>query len=95
MFLGTEFEKTRIIDSRIKTLEEKKLEKIEDEEVCNIDEDLLSTGFTENSHTAEGYKMNFMTGIYDLFRSEDKDNFGHISYESMVKVRVNSPKINF
>lgn len=67
----------------------KEFEKVEGEEECIIDEDLLSTGFSENSHTAEGYKMNFMEGIYDLFRSEDKDNFGHISYESMVKVSSN------
>jgi len=86
MFLGTEFEKTRIIDKRINLLEEKVSTYVLEEEKCGIDEDLLSTGFSENSHTAESYKMNFMEGIYDLFRSEDKDNFGHISYESMVKI---------
>ena len=27
-----------------------------------------------------------MTGLYDLFRSEDKDNYGHITYESMKQI---------
>jgi hypothetical protein len=27
-----------------------------------------------------------MQGLYDLFRSEDRYNFGHISYEGMVRV---------
>jgi hypothetical protein len=30
-----------------------------------------------------------MRGLYDLFRSEDKDNFGHISYLSMIEVNNN------
>ena len=46
----------------------------------------MSTGFSENSHTAESYEKEFMVGLYDLFRSEDKDNYGHISYESMMEV---------
>ena len=40
----------------------------------------MSTGYSENSHTAESYGYEFMKGLYDLFRSEDKNNFGHISY---------------
>ena len=86
MFLGTEFEKTRIIDNRIKELDPPKEEVAEPEEEKFLDVDLLSNNYTENSYTAEGYKTKFMQGLYDLFRSEDRNNFGHISYESMVEV---------
>ncbi len=88
MFLGTEFEKTRIIDNRIKELDPPKEEVAEPEEEKFLDVDLLSNNYTENSYTAEGYKTKFMQGLYDLFRSEDRNNFGHISYESMVEVIV-------
>ena len=40
----------------------------------------MSCAFTDNSHTAESHVDKFMRGLYDLFRSEDVDNFGHISY---------------
>jgi len=86
MFLGTEFEKTRIKDSRISGLEPKKEVKQAKEEENFLDEDLLSNPYTENSMVAESYKIKFMQGLYDLFRSEDRDNFGHISYEAMVEV---------
>jgi len=46
----------------------------------------MSTGFSENSHTAESYEKEFMMGLYDLFRSEDKDNYGHITYNSMRQI---------
>ena len=60
MFLGTEFEKTRIIDERITKLDPKVEEVVEEKEENFIDEDLLSNDFTENSYTAEGYKTKFM-----------------------------------
>ncbi len=86
MFLGTEFEKTRIDDDRIKQLDPPKEVVKEKEEEKFLDEDLLTNDFTENSYVAEGYKTKFMQGLYDLFRSEDRYNFGHISYEGMVRV---------
>ena len=67
-------------------LEPREEVKMEAKEESHIDVELLSTGYSDNSMIAEDHKDEFLKALYDLFRSEDRENFGHISYGQTLRV---------